>query len=92
MYFLWYHSITPNSQPLHSFLCSFVLYAYFITFAINLSTRRIGLHKIYPWKNLYKKSNDRRRRAKLLGAYEPKTAEEIVYEYAAINQETVVDF
>jgi transposase len=38
------------------------------------------------------RSNDGRQRINILGAYDPKNAEEIIYEYATLNQETVIDF
>jgi transposase len=38
------------------------------------------------------KSNDGRQRINILGAYEPKTAEEIIGEYETLNQEAVIDF
>ena len=52
-------------------------------------------HAGYAWIERGKQygipSTDGRRRINLLGAYEPKTAETVVREYATLNQESVID-
>ena len=50
----------------------------------------------YGWiergKQFPVKSNDGRKRVNLLGAYDPKTGEDVVYDYSTLNQEAVINF
>jgi transposase len=50
----------------------------------------------YGWiergKRFAVKSNSGRERVNLLGAYDPKTGEDVIYDYSTLNQDAAVDF
>src|SRR5215510_9846094 len=65
---------------------------YFVDGSHPTYNSRAGYGWIAVGKKFPIKSQDGRKRLNLMGAYDPKTGEPIVYDYNTLNKESVIDF